>query len=1008
MISTEKKLTQFSHEIWTTDDGLPQNSVNKIVQTPDGYLWLGTQEGLVRFDGVQFTVFDKHNTPQIKNNYISSLHVDRSGKLWIGTYDGGLISYYNNKFIALGGIKKFANSHIRAIYEDSQSGLWVSIRGRGVMRIDTATHRSFDTTNGLVSNEAWNFCEDSRGGIWIATENGVSIYENNSFRSYTVNDGLPSSSVNAIVKGQNNTMWLATHQGIQRVPIDLNNKASVVSYNEKEGLPNRIVYDIQIDNQGSIWIGTRNGIARLQNKKISPFTSKDGLSYDHVGAIFVDYENNIWVGTDGGGLNVLKDGIFTSYTTKEGLLSNIIWTIYEDKDHAMWIGTDGGLIKMTHDQKISMKYFTANDGLYDNEVYSLYKDNSDAMWVGTVNGINKIVNNKVLSVDAAIKSKGLIISHVFGDSKGRIWVATTGEGIYLLDKGKVRIYNLANGFPSNYISCIAEDKNGNIYVGSDGEGIAIISEEKVERLTTENGLSSNFVHSIYVDNEQVVWAGTFGGGLNRIVDSKIKAIMVKNGLHDDLIFQILEDNFGRLWMTSNRGIFHINKDMLHEFADGKIQAVVSVTYSKADGLRSTECNGGVQPAGWKAHDGSLWFPTAEGVAVIDPKNITVNKQPPFVVMEDVVIDNQLVREAIIPPGHERYEFRFTGISFANPKNIRFKVKLEGYDKQWDDIGTRRAAYYTHLPPGEYTLRVLAANSDGIWNETGVSYPFIVQARFYETNIFFISISILFVMGSYASYRWRIRQITKRQLELERIVDERTKNLSDANNAKSQLLSFVAHDLKTPLITINSIAQEIKAFENIDSHFRGYLDLVEQNSKRIVTLISEILNITAIESGKFQFTFEPISIAEVAALVVDGYHVQARRKDQTIKYTVDPTHNTLVMADSTKIQEAMENLVNNAVKYSPRNAHIDVQVEQKNNIVYFSVKDQGPGVAKNERELLFKKFQVLSAKPTGGEIATGLGLAIVKEIVEAHKGKIFVESDPPKGSTFIIELPRIEN
>ncbi len=1003
----QKSLSQYSHEVWTTDDGLPQNSINKLAQTPDGYLWMGTQEGLTRFDGVQFTVFDKHNTPQIKNNYISALYADHEGALWIGTYDGGLITYKNNTFIETKNLKILENSYIRSIFEDTSGGIWIAIRGRGVMRIDSISHQLFDTSKGLLHNEARNFCQDSRGRIWIATEKGISIYDNGKLRSFTMNDGLLFSIVNSITKGLNNTMWLATNRGIQKVPEDLIDRKQFETYGVNDGLPDNIAFEIEIETDGTIWVGTRGGVARLSKGKISSFTVADGLSYEHVSAVLIDFEKNIWIGTDGGGLNVLKDGIFTSFTKKEGIPSNIIWTIYEDPTHTMWIGTDKGLVKISGADKRPLKYFTEHDGIIDNEIYSLTMDHTGTLWIGTVNGINKIVNGKVEQVKSSIKTKGLIISQVFADSRNRIWVATSGEGLYMIDKGSTKTYSVANGFISNYIGCIAEDKSGNIFVGTDGEGLAIISDGQQKTISKKEGLSNNFIHTIYVDQEGVVWAGTSGGGLNRIANGAITTFSVKEGLHDDLIFQILEDDFGRMWMTSNRGIFHVNKSELTAFAEGKIRSINSVAYSKEDGLRSMECNGGVQPAGWKAHDGTLWFPTSGGVAMIDPKKIVVNQYPPRVILEEMLIENQVWRDSFVLPGKERFEFRFTGISFAAPKKIHFKVKLEGYDKEWDDLGTRRAAYYTHLPPGEYAFKVIAGNSDGVWNESGASFSFVVQAHYYQTTIFYITLIALIVIGTIWMYRLRIRQINKRQRELERIVEERTKNLVEAVNAKSQLLSFVAHDLKTPLITINSIAHEIKAFDNIDRHFRGYLDLVEQNSKRVVKLISEILNISAIESGKFQFKFEPINIAEMAGIVVDGYQIQALRKEQKLTFTVESHDLCIVNADSVKLQEAMENLINNAIKYSPRHARIFVNVGISGENVVFTVQDQGPGISEEDQQQLFKKFHVLSAKPTGGEIATGLGLAIVKEIVEAHHGTVFVKSTPPMGSTFSIELKRIE-
>lgn len=1006
-LNGQKSLSQYSHEVWTTDDGLPQNSINNLVQTPDGYLWMGTQEGLARFDGVQFTVFDKHNTPQIKNNYISALYADREGTLWIGTYDGGLITYKNNKFVGIKTIKLLENSYSHSIFEDNARGIWIAIRGRGVMRIDSVSHQTFDTSNGLVHNQARNFCQDSKGRVWIATKNGISIYDKGTFRSFTMNDGLIYSVVNSITKGLNNTMWLATNRGVQKVPEDFTDSKKFETYGVKDGLPDNIAYEIKLGTDGTLWIGTRGGVAQLSNGKISSFTVADGLSYHDVGTILIDFEENVWIGTDGGGLNVLKDGIVTSFTKKEGMPSNTIWTIFEDPAQTMWIGTDNGLVNMSGTDKRSYKYFTEREGIYDNEIYSITMDNTGAMWIGTINGVNKIVNGKVETIKSSIKTKGVIVSQVFEDSRNRIWIATSGEGLHMIDNSLVRTYSLANGFISNYIGCIAEDTSGNILVGTDGEGLVIVSEKQQTIISKKDGLSNNFILSLNIDQEGVVWAGTSGGGLNRIANGVITSVTVKEGLYDDLIFQILEDNFGRMWMTSNRGIFHVNKSELTAFAEGKIRSINSVAYGKEDGLRSLECNGGVQPAGWKARDGTLWFPTNGGVAMIDPKKIVVNHQPPRVILEEMRVENQVWKESFVLPGKERFEFRFTGINFAAPKKICFKVKLEGYDKEWYDIGARRAAYYTQLPPGEYTFRVIAGNSDGVWNESGASFSFVVQAHFYKTTIFYITLISLLVIGTIGMVRLRIRQINSRQRELERIVEERTKNLVDANNAKSQLLSFVAHDLKTPLITIYSIAQEIKAFNNIDRHFRGYIDLVEQNSKRVVKLISEILNISAIESGKFQFKFEPINIAEMAGIVVDGYRVHALRKEQKLIFTVESDEQCIVMADSVKLPEAMENLVNNAIKYSPRHSQIAVTVALRGENVLFTVQDQGPGISAEDQQQLFKKFHVLSAKPTGGEIATGLGLAIVKEIVEAHHGSVYVKSTPPMGSLFTIEMKKVE-
>jgi signal transduction histidine kinase/ligand-binding sensor domain-containing protein len=1006
----KKAITQYTHEVWQSDNGLPQNSVNSIQQTKDGFLWLATQEGLVRFDGVQFTVFDKNNTPQIKNNHIVSLCIDKKGTLWIATLSDGVVTYDQGLFTSVADLPQLKGTQLRHIYRDFHGAIWISTRDSGVVKIDSAGTTQYTMRNGLVSNNIWEVHQDFKDRIWIAAEGGVSVITGDTILSFTQKDGLAAKENYGLLSAHSGDMWIGGRNGLQKFVLENNTLKSLLNITKENGLPGAGIYEMITDQQGNMWMACNRGLVRYYKGELSSFTDKDGLSERLVNTVFVDREGNLWIGTDGGGLNVLKDGIFTSYSMKEGMPHNNTWTVYEDRKQNLWVGTDEGLVLFENAKRIKRVY-NKKDGLSHGLIWSITHDESDGIWIGTINGLNRIVNEKVVPIPAEIKFDDIAINSVYSDRNNTLWVGTSGSGLYkVVGNKKIRI-GKEKGVTTEFINVISEDRNGNIIVGTDGDGLLILRGDSViSRYTTRQGLASNFLYSFYVDSENNIWAGSLGEGLSIFDGNNFHNFSIKNGMFDDVVFQILEDNFGRMWFSCNKGIYQVDRRQFMDVINGSSTHITYTAYGKENGMSASECNGGTSPAGWKTANGNLWFPTSRGVTMVDPKSITVNTQPPLVVVEDMIIDNESVDKssaAIIPPGKQRYEFRFTGLSFDGPKKVRFKVMLDGYDKEWDDIKYRRAAYYSYLPPGEYTFRVIAANSDGVWNMDGASFPFVVQAHFYETKIFYVTLAVILLLVTLGTYRWRMRAIQMRQEELERLVEERTKNLTEANNAKSQLLSFVAHDLKTPLITINSIAQEIKTFE-VDKHFRGYLDLVEQNSKRIVTLISEILNITAIESGKFQFKMEPINIADIAGLVVDGYQVQAQRKEQVLKYTVDGHEYCTVMADSGKLQEAMENLVNNAIKYSPRGAEIVVNVVRNNGIVRFSVNDQGPGISEQEKEQLFKKFTVLSAKPTGGEIATGLGLAIVKEIIEAHKGKIFVESEPPKGSTFIIELNRIEH
>ncbi len=1000
-----KSITQYTHEVWQSDNGLPQNSVEAIKQTKDGFLWLATQEGLVRFDGVQFTVFDKNNTPQIRHNHIVSLAIDNEGTLWIATLSEGLVTYANGIFKNITNTPQLTGTQTRHLYADSSGAIWVSTRDSGLIKIDSQSVTHYNMANGLISNNIWETAQDINNRIWVAADDGISVIENGRILSFSEKEGLAAKENYGLLGTHNGEMWIGGRKGLQKFSLVNGQLNLLLSLAKNEGLPGLGIYEMITDQQGNMWIASNRGLVRYYMGQISSFTDNEGLSERLVNTVFIDREGNLWVGTDGGGLNVLKDGIFTSYTVKEGMPANNTWTLFEDRQKNLWIGTDEGLVLFEQGKGIK-RIYSKKDGLSHGIVWTITQDNNDVIWAGTVNGLNKIVKGKIVPLPDELKMENESIQSSYTDGKGDQWLGTSGSGLFKISNNKKYSISSGSGVTNKFINVINGDHSGNVIVGTDGDGLLIIKNDSVRaRYTMKDGLPSNFINSLYVDSLNNIWIGTLGQGLSIFDRKTFHNFTIKNGMFDDVIYQILEDDYHRMWFSCNRGIFQVDRNQFADVIKETSSHITYTAYGKENGMSTSECNGGVSPAGWKTSNGNLWFPTSRGVTMVDPKNITINTQPPLVVIEDLRIDNEsigTIPAAVIPPGKQRFEFRFTGLSFDGPKKVRFKVMLEGYDKEWDDVKYRRAAYYSYLPPGEYTFRVIAANSDGVWSNESASFPFVVQAHYYQTNIFYLTVVIVFALFAYGTYRWRMRAIRAREQQLELLVEERTKNLTEANNAKSQLLSFVAHDLKTPLITINSIAQEIKKFE-VDKHFRGYLELVEQNSKRIITLISEILNITAIESGKFQFTMEPINIADIAGLVVDGYQIAAQRKEQLLKYIVEESEHCVVNADSSKLQEAMENLVNNAIKYSPRGAEISVNVLRKNDIIRFSVTDQGPGITEQEKQQLFKKFSVLTAKPTGGEIATGLGLAIVKEIIDAHKGKIFLESEPLKGSTFVIEL-----
>lgn len=802
-----KDLNEYLIRTWTTGSGLTHNTIEALVQTHDGYIWIGTPSGLSRFDGVQFKTFTRWNTPALKNDRILALYEDREGVLWIGTDGGGLCSYENGCWKNTTDKDGLSNNHVRAITGDWQGNLWVGTE-YGLNRLSMDGFTIYTAKDGLYDNIVTALTTDDWGNLWIGTmRGGLAEFNERIIHVYDYGDGLLNMAVQDVSADHVGNIWMGTLEGLYTL------KQGEGVIRPIPGTAYTPITSIVEDEQGSLWIGTMaDGLKRMREGLMTGYSNEGGFPDDFVHDLFYDGDGNIWIGTDTGGLVQLKESRVENITRENGLPENAVCAVLQDHEGTFWIGTRNCGLCRLRDERI-IKIIDKRSGLSSDRVRVLFEDRTDCLWVGTEGGgINRLKNGKITLLNSNHGLSSDHITAILQDSRGAFWIGTD-EGLNRFGDGRIRVYDSRIGLTNEFIRSLLESREGLLYIGTRG-GLYTHSDSSFIKLNPEDEDSEFDVISLHEDSDGILWIGTNGGGLKRWFQGEMTSFTTEEGLTDNYIFSITEDDSGNLWMSSYRGVFRVNRRDLNDYSENRIPSVTPTCYDEADGMMSRQCSAGGRPSFWKTDTGRLYYPTSMGISVFDPESIRIKSDPPQVIIEDVLADHISVmgEEKISRSG--KIEVFFTAFDFLAPEKVRFMYKLEGYDADFVAVNPdeKRVAEYLNIDPGMYRFIVKAANNDGIWNEQGAAITFEVLSPVYKSPIF--TIILVFVILSMSGGGMYIRHKRKIGKRLEKY---KTSTLDPERADK--IIPKLLHQMEeekiflNPDLTLGDLSQKLRIHYN---------------------------------------------------------------------------------------------------------------------------------------------------------------------------------------------------
>lgn len=1006
---------------FTTENGLPGNGVNSIYQDQSGYIWAATYNGLVRYNGTRFATYNSSNVEGLRTNRFLQVTGDREGRIWAGLE-------YNSLIV----LDQAQDSTSIYIIEEQEQGL-----NRHVLDI------SFGIDN----------------TPWIGTNRGIMLLQNGGFVSL---DHLPRQTAQNIIHTDQHT-YILFQRDLYRLHPDGRIDKKLLELREDKIYSESGVIDEFTDIvrlldfqmiDGAIYLLHEAGMVKIEDENyevvlhrkdagqtaLHGFLVHDDKFYinglegmfaienfgmddeqyiyytrQSTNDILIDHEGSVWIATTANGLNQYVSTPIFQGDAYNVLRETAITATLTSATGSLLVGTNcDGLYEFNGD---NIRHFSLQSGFRNTCIWSLMEQENGTVWAGTWGGgvyYRRPGSEMFEQFDPEIFEEIEVFLSIFEDSAGNIWFGTYNNGLYRFDGTQTESITNISGETLSAIRTIYED--GESFIVATDQGIGFLSNNEIVEFEEIDLLETSNFRTITRDDKGRFWFGSYGGGL--VVyepGGQIRTITGDNGLYDDTISQTAFDDDGNLWLGGNLGVFYIERDQIERYLEGAVEKLRISRLGVKEGMTIRETTGGFMPSSQLTSDGKLFIPTVQGLNEIDTNRLLLNKNLPNIFIEETEIDGEIFKpEEIRAIEHntQRLIFRFAALSFINPEYNQYEFILEGFDSKWREIGNNHEAVYSALPPGKYTLQVRASNNDGYFNTTPASISFEIVPPFWQTIWFYLSVTALFIFLLIGGVRYRLRNIQKNNRQLQKMVNERTEELSVSNQElkkhiddKNKLQSILAHDLRNPFSAILGYIELVKNEfdETGDTEHVEMMNMLLDSGRNTLNLLENLLQWSGTKDGGLEAHFQIIDITELVNEAIAMTEAQSTFKNIFVRNKIEEPH--FVRADRNMILSVVRNLLSNAIKFSGRDSIVEIYLQEKDDKVIISVEDSGVGISGEELNNIFSSDKVQQKVGTQGEKGIGMGLMLCKEFIQKHDEEIWVTSTAKKGSTFSFSLKK---